>query len=298
MSSTVRRKQDSIGGGYTATAGRSGVRNLEAIEEDDATGGQRSRVGAMVMASFGGACIVFSALLLMRSPEPEKVAATDPLGALVDASKGEEPKARQRLDHEDVTFPTVLTDRDNPTTAMEVVRSHRGQGPAVDTDELPRAPMTYDGPPPATDRLPVVPLPAQDMIGAVPAGQISPSDKLRSMAREVARETLEGTVAEPGGPGGYQLQVSSFKQESDAESFATALRRRGHKAYVQKANVKGRGVWYRVRIGPFRYKRSAQIYRQDFEAKERMVTFTIDPPRTRIHIEPAGAGAEESAATP
>lgn len=285
MHSTVRRKQDSIGGGYTATAGRNGVRNLEAIEEDDATSAQRSRVGAMVMASFGGACIVFSALLLMRSPEPEKVTATDPLGDLVNASKGDEPKSRQKLDEGDVTFPSSLTDQKNPTTAMEVVRSHRG--PDVDTDELPRAPMMYDGPPPATDRLPVVPLPAQDMIGAVPSGQISPSDKLRSLASEVAREGQGGAAAEPGQPGGYQLQVSSFKQESDAEGFASALRRRGHKAYVQKANVKGRGVWYRVRIGPFRYKRSAQIYRQDFEAKERMVTFTIDPPRTRIHIEPA-----------
>jgi cell division protein FtsN len=171
---------------------------------------------------------------------------------------------------------------------MEVVRRHGGKtGPDVDTDELRRAPMTYDGPPPAADRLPVVPLPAQDMIGAVPESQISPSDKLRSMAREVARESDDATVVEPGQPGGYQLQVSSFKQRADADGFALALRRRGHKAYVQEANVKGRGVWYRVRIGPFRYKRSAQIYRQDFEAKERMVTFTVDPPKTRIHIAPA-----------
>jgi cell division septation protein DedD len=43
-------------------------------------------------------------------------------------------------------------------------------------------------------------------------------------------------------------------------------------------------VWYRVRIGPFKYRRSAEIYRQDFEAKERLVTFVIDPPKTTVEI--------------
>lgn len=290
----MRQKQDSIGGGYAAAVGnntvaRNGVKNLEAIEELDPVSGQRSRVGAMVMASFGGACIVFAALLLMRSPEPERVAVEDPLGALVNASKSEPGATREKLDAADVTFPSVLTDQDNPTTAMEVVRRQGApKGPDVDTDELPRAPVAaFDGPPPATDRLPVVPLPAQDMIGAVPTAQISPSDKLRSMAQTASRESDDGKMAEPGAPGGYQLQVSSFKKQADADAFAQALRRRGHKAYVQKAHVKGRGVWHRVRIGPFRYKRSAKIYRQDFEAKERMVTFIVDPPKTRIHIAPS-----------
>ena len=284
--------------GYAAAVGRNGVKNLEAIEEHDPTGGQRSRVGAMVLASFGGACIVFAALLLMRSPEPEKVVSSDPLSALVSAAKNEDPTGRERLAVGDVTFPSVLTDQANPTTAMEVVRSGGPRGPDVDTDELPRAPMVYDGPPPATDRLPVVPLPAQEMVGAVPEGQASPSDTLRSMAQTVSREG-DGAGAEAGGPGGYQLQVSSFKKQEDADNFALALRRRGHKAYVQKAHVKGRGVWHRVRIGPFRYQRSAKIYRQDFEAKERMVTFVVDPPKTHIHIAPSeGSAPADSEATP
>ncbi len=264
------------------------MKNLEAIEEFDHTIGQRSRVGAMVMASFGGACIVFAALLLMRSPEPEKVASSDPLGALVDASKRDNPADDERLEQRDVTFPSVLTDQENPTTAMEVVRRQGvAKGPGVDTDELPRAPMVFDGPPPATDRLPVVPLPAQDVVAAFPQGKVAASDKLRTMAQTASRERADGTVAESGAPGGYQLQVSSFKKQGDADAFAMALRRRGHKAYVQQAHVKGRGLWHRVRIGPFRYKRSAKIYRQDFEAKERMVTFVVDPPKTRIHIAPS-----------
>ncbi len=34
-----------------------------------------------------------------------------------------------------------------------------------------------------------------------------------------------------------------------------------------------------MRIGPFKFRYSAGVYRQDFESKERMVTFIVDPPK-------------------
>jgi len=273
-------------GAPTDTNDRAAVRNLDQIQEDEHDG-RRSRLSALVLASFGGACIVVAALALVRSPTTEKPAAKDPLDALVARTAGEaEDNKRQDLAADDVTFPGVLSDQDNPTTAMEVVRS-AGRNRAGDT-ELPRAgtvadELPYDGPPPATDRLPVIPMPAQDVLHQTPAS-VAPGDTLRSMAHQLAKETEGDELAEPGRPGGYQLQVSSFKDQADADGFALALRRRGHRAYVQPAHVKGRGLWHRVRIGPFKYKRSATIYRQDFEAKERMVTFVVDPPKARIRI--------------
>lgn len=256
------------------------VRNLDDMEEGD---GQRrpTRASALVLASFGGACIVFAALALMRSPEPETTKNPDPLGDLVAQSKAEEPPKRDDgLEPHDVTFPGVLTDQDNPTTAMEAVRRRD-----VDPEgELPRADLPFDGPPPATDRLPVMPLPAQDVLAGTREDNVARADTLRSVARHVARESEQAALAEPGAPGGYQLQVSSFKEQGEAEAFAMVLRRRGHKAHVEQAHVKGRGLWHRVRIGPFKYRRSADIYRQDFEAKERIVGFVINPPTTQVRI--------------
>jgi DedD protein len=78
--------------------------------------------------------------------------------------------------------------------------------------------------------------------------------------------------------------VSSFNDETEAKAFAAALRRRGHRAYVEPAYVKNKGLWHRVRIGPFKYKRSAETYRQEFEAKERMVTFIVSPPKTTVRV--------------
>lgn len=259
----MRRRQDSIDAGA--------VRDLDEIQEADLAS-RPSRVGALVLASLGGACIVFAAVLLMRTPPRERPATVDPLGDLVAKARpaGSAPAPREAGD---VTFPSILSDSKTPTTALEVVRTPR----AASSAPVVAVPTSV----PAADRLPLVSLPAQHVLQASPAEQ-APRDTLTTMARQVARE--EGAESPAGMRGGYQLQVSSFKTQEEAERFASALRRRGHKAYVEPAQVKGRGLWHRVRIGPFKYRNSAVIYRQEFEAKERLVTFIVDPPKTTVRV--------------
>jgi cell division septation protein DedD len=251
----------------------SAVRNLDEIQEDD-PGARPSRAGALVLASLSGACVVFAAALLLRSPPKAKVTSHDPLSDLVAAARpaGSGSATPNDAVGQEVTFPGVLSDAKRPTTALEAVRPASAMS-ALPFDLPPGAPTT---PPPATDRLPVVPLPAQNVLQG-PSSDPPTSDTLGTMARQAAKENAQESPA--GSPGGYQLQVSSFKTSAEAEVFAGALRRRGHKAYVEPAHVKGRGLWHRVRVGPFKYRHSAVIYRQDFEAKERMVTFIIDPPK-------------------
>jgi cell division septation protein DedD len=254
------------------------VRNLDQIQEQDPST-RPSRLGALVLASLGGACIVFAAVALVRTPPKARPVNADPLGDLVARAHPAGVKVERKGDlaGSDITFPTVLSDTKN-TTALEAVRAPQTTT-ALDADLLPRTPP---GPPPAADRLPVVPLPAQNILQPPPQ-ETGSRDALTAMARHVSREDGEES-AMVGAAGGYQLQVSSFKTQPEAEAFAQALRRRGHKAYVEPAYVKGRGLWHRVRIGPFKYRRSAVIYRQDFEAKERIVTFIVEPPKTTVKV--------------
>jgi cell division septation protein DedD len=252
--------------------------NLDEIQEEDPNG-RPTKLGALVLASLGGACIVFAAVALLRSPAKTKPVASDPLGDLVAKSH---PAGANEESPRDVTFPGVLSDAKQPTTALEAQRDPRPSGSSSPFPfQLPPGAPTV--PPEAADRLPVVPLPAQDVVeqpGAPPPA----SDTLSTIAKRVARDD-GAESALPGTAGGYQLQVSSFKTTQEADAFAAALRRRGHKAYVEPANVKGRGMWYRVKIGPFKYRHAAVIYRQEFEAKERMVTFIVDPPKTTVKVE-------------
>jgi cell division septation protein DedD len=252
------------------------IRNLDEIQEND-PGARPSRAAAIVLASLGGACIVFAAVALLRAPIKAKPTQVDPLGDLVAKAHpaGVNPARRPDLAGSDITFPGMLSDSKN-TTALEVVRSPQ-QAAVADPNALPLIP-----PETMADKLPQAPLPAQNILQA-PPDNANGNDTLSAMARHVSREDGAET-ATTGGPGQYQLQVSSFKTNQEADKFAAALRRRGHRAYVEAANVKGRGLWYRVRIGPFKFKNSAAIYRQDFEAKERMVTFIIEPPKNNVKI--------------
>ncbi len=257
------------------------VKNLECIEEASPQS-HSGRLGAMVMASFGGACIVFSALFLVRSPTDEKSQAADPLGELVAASHPapSKKKAALGLAPDEVSFPSVLSARKDATTAMAAVQRDKATPGEAPLDLA----ATFVEPPVASDRLPVVPLPAQDILGDR-AAPVAHTDTLATMAKELSREPATGELAAAGAPGAYQLQVSSFKTRPEAEAFTMSLRRRGHKAHVEEAQVPMRGTWYRVKIGPFKYKRSAQIYREEFEAKERVVSFVVDPPKTSVKVD-------------
>jgi hypothetical protein len=267
------------------------IRNLDELQEADVeTNGRSSRMGALAITSLGGVCILLAAAALLQRPSKPSESEADPLGALVERSKaaGAVGSARAGLD---VTFPALLSSARNPTTALEAVRGTK-PAPAPEDEAFQLPPGHPDAPPPAADRLPVMPLPAQHVLAD--AGKETASghdDVLTTIARHASRES--GTEVEPGGAGGFQLQVSSFKKDEEAQSFAAALRRRGHRAYVEPANVKGRGLWYRVRIGPFKYKRSADTYRQEFEAKERLVTFVVAPQKTTVRVAQRGESESE-----
>lgn len=264
------------------------IRDLEQIQEADASQRPTGLVTALLVGA-GGACIAFAALALRPDAE-HKPQPPDPLAQLAAKSgdKGAAKAKNEALEPDDVTFPDLLSDRDEPTTALAAL-SKNAEG--SDTDAPAPAAATSAEPPPPTDRLSVVPLPAQTMLAASPV-ITRPRDPLTKRA-STARSKDEATPASPAGrPGGYQLQVSSFRGEEEADAFAAHLRQRGHKAHVVRADVAGRGTWFRVQVGPFKTKASALDYRGKFEAGERVVPFIVVP-----ESPPAGAtGSKKSAA--
>ena len=144
-------------------------------------------------------------------------------------------------------------------------------------------PAPQPQPPPPTDRLsvvPVAPLPAQAVLEATPI-VTRPRDPLTKVASDAAQidtpPPTSSDTAPAGHEGGYQLQVSSFRTQAEAQGFADQLRARSHKAYVVEAHVPGRGTWFRVRVGPFTSQRAAMQYRTGFEAREHVVPFIVAP---------------------
>jgi DedD protein len=96
-------------------------------------------------------------------------------------------------------------------------------------------------------------------------------DKL--IAAAMARPS--GRAAARGSDGEFTLQVISYDSQPAAEAFASALRARGHEAFVTAGDIEGRGRYYRVRIGPFKSHEQAEEYRRSFEQRERMNTIVV-----------------------
>jgi DedD protein len=263
------------------------VRNLEQIQEEDSGSGGRRAMSATIVV-LGGACVVFAAMALLGHRSAPAAAPPDPLGDLLAQHGRAGPSASAKvaeLNPSDVTFPGLLSDDKNPTTALAAVQRMPGitpkQSSALAVAEVtpvgpaPSAPNS--APPPPTDRLSVVPLPAQNVLEATPV-ITRPRDTLTKAASDSAQITTAGAPSVSAGhDGGYQLQVSSFRTQQEANDFADQLRARGHKAYVQEAHVTGRGTWFRVRVGPFATQHAAAAYRSGFESKEHVVPFIVPP---------------------
>jgi DedD protein len=252
------------------------IRNLEQIQEDDDER-RMPRSVSVTLLVLGGGCILFAGLALGGRTSQPQVKKSDPLGELAvrrNSASSAAPGARPptELLPRDVTFPQMLSDEDKPPTALAAVRSS-----GLPTEASASAPTQ---PPPATDRLSVVPLPAQAVLEATPI-VTRPRDKLTKVATDAAQMGVAPHDEGPAGhEGGYQLQVSSFRTQGDAQGFADQLRAREHKAYVVEARVPGRGTWFRVRVGPFPTQHAATQYRTMFEAREHVVPFIVPPETT------------------
>jgi cell division septation protein DedD len=235
-----------------------------------------------LLASIGGAAIVMAGVMSAKRAGPPSTSQDDPLAALVASAKasGVPP---EKLDGTQVTFPEILSDEDSPTTALAAVKDERGRL-VKQPEALNLPPGAATTPPPASDRLPVVPLPAGSLLVQTPV-TTAPKDQLSQLAANASRVDDTTTMAPPGAEGGYQIQVASFRKATEADAFVADLRRRGHHAYRQAAYVPDRGLWHRVRIGPFKSRYQAIQYKKKFERTERVSPFVVDPDKVKLAAE-------------
>jgi DedD protein len=253
------------------------VRNLEQIQEEEPKK-RPSRLAALVLASMAGSAIVVAGFMSSKRQGPPATNKDDPLAALVAEAKSSNATPAEKLDGTHVSFPGLLSDQGKPTTALAAVKDERGNLVRQDTFALP--PGSPSTPPPAGDRLSVMPLPAGTLLGSTPI-TTQPKDRLTTLAANGPKSDEAIVVASAGSEGGFQIQVASFKKAEDADVFAEDLRKRGYKAYRQAAYVPDRGLWHRVRIGPFKTKFEAVKYKEKFEHAERVSPFVVDPDKVK-----------------
>lgn len=264
------------------------LRNLERIHESSP--GSAARLSTYLLAATGVSALIVVALALREEPPTAEPIDKDPLLALIERAKQEDGASDDETSNElgaaELDFPELLSDADLRTTALVAVKDQRGRLVPLAESET-KQPIgnqlvasedaaTAGSPPPPTDQIPVVPLPAGSELAATSITR-QPKDELTQLAAHASALPSGQTLAEAGSEGGFLVQVASFKEQADADQFVIDLRKRGHKAFRQAANVPGRGLWHRVRIGSFRSKYEATLYKKKLEKTERTIALVIDP---------------------
>lgn len=255
------------------------VRNLEQIQEHDPKR-PPSRIAVLLLASMGGAAIVMAFAMSSKRAGPPATNKDDPLASLVAAAKSSAAVPPEKLDGTSVTFPEILSDQGKPTTALAAVKDERGNL-LRQPEGLELPPGSPTAPPAAGDKLPVVPLPVGTLLAQTPVTS-APKDQLTQLAADASKVGDSANLAPAGAEGGYQIQVASFRKADEADALVGDLRKRGHRAYRQAAYVADRGLWHRVRIGPFKTKFEAIKYKEKFEKSERVSPFVVDPDKVKL----------------
>lgn len=242
-------------------------RNLEQIRENNGRGKGATWLSALLLVA-GCSAVAIAFVVGANSRGKSHESAQDPLAelALKAKSQGVAPdKLNGRLG-----FPGVLSDVEQPTTALAAVKDDRGRLIAEPAASAPAEPGALGS------ALPTSPIPAGDLLRATSV-TTRPKDDLTRLAVSLSKPSESGELAPEGHDGGFQIQVASFRSAEDADAFVGDLRRRGHKAYKQAAYVPDRGLWHRVRIGPFKTKYDATLYKAQLERTEKIAGFVVDP---------------------
>jgi len=134
--------------------------------------------------------------------------------------------------------------------------------------------------PPAVESKPAPSKPSAKVEGkpAVAVVESKPAEPVPAKAKTVeAKETKLAaipTVAAAGdskGKGRYSLQLSSFQDKGEAESFAQKFD--GERPYMVVSEIPGKGTWYRVRVGDYASAKDAIAAKQSFERKHSVIAY-------------------------
>ena len=243
------------------------MRDLERIEERSA----ESRANHYLILWGAGLVALVAVLLAVAanvgsSENLESGQSPDPFAALaMDTQdiKTNKKAPKPNVDPRQLTFPSALATNDPPEVAAA----------------LAAAAAEYEHPDPLENAVSL-----SEITEALPGSVIASPDS-EVIARAVIQDPMvsakksQNTQTQPkakrGSEGKFVLQVLSYRTHKEATSFANALQKRGHSAYVVSAIVPERGQHWRVRVGPYSNRQQAATYKKEFEKREGISAFIV-----------------------
>lgn len=206
--------------------------------------------------------------------------ATDILAALDEKKAAMEAMESADSDPQ-LTFQKVLTENEKnekvsvvtlppPAPKPEPVKAPE---PAPVNVPEPEVVVAAEKPEPTKAEPPVVvasqKVPAE---GRVEQVEVAARTKTSSVAEAIAKMKPQPAVP-TAAKGNFTLQLSAAPSRAEADRFAQNLKGKGYAPYVVEAEVPGKGIWYRVRLGKFPSREAAQRYLTDFRRETQLEAF-------------------------
>lgn len=95
--------------------------------------------------------------------------------------------------------------------------------------------------------------------------------KNRKQATEAEKPKAQPAPSTPSAPvkkANLVVQAAAYKDLDAANEAVAALQQLGHRAYVASVEIEGKGIWHRVRLGPYDTKADAERMVQRLKEKK------------------------------
>jgi len=142
----------------------------------------------------------------------------------------------------DYTFFKTLSDRDNKTVSIELKPRPAQDAPAPQEKSKPQAASHEASSSPSRDQ---------------------------AVRKEPAPVRSAGTRVR------YTLQTASYQDRSIADQDVKTMKQNGFAAFVVSSEIPGKGTWYRVRVGSFANRGSAEKLQKELRSKAGINSFVL-----------------------
>lgn len=163
-----------------------------------------------------------------------------------------------------IDLPDVPKEKSGKLIFYEALKNPEGEG----AEAMPLMPDQPSPPPrPKTESRAPKAAPAPK-----PASAPEPAPK--PAPKKAAPEKPAPAAPAPTG-GNFAVQVAASKDRKAAEDLKDRLVQHGFPGYMIRENVPGKGLWYRVRVGPFEEKDEARKMKRRIEEQAKLAGILV-----------------------
>jgi cell division septation protein DedD len=160
------------------------------------------------------------------------------------------------------------------TSPLAAPNSANNSGAATNNAGAADAPKTSITPPIVAPK-PADQAPANPKSGKEVVIQPEPGLVGRSGPSQLPKPAPTAPPAAPVNRGNLTVQIGSFNDQAQANERAARLKSGGADARVVRADIPGKGTWYRVQVGGFASREEAMIYGNQLKAKNLTQDFIV-----------------------